>query len=155
MMQLASRKRKLRCGYTLIEVLAVLSIMLLVAVSAVRMLDAVTDLGINTKQNAQARRDVERLATQFRGDVSGGGEIMLTDRRFSILRPDGQMVSYEIREDLDVVVRTEFDSRKARKATESYAIAVHCAAKFTESPEQLVLQLSDREGMPWIVEAMK
>ncbi len=81
-MNKASDKRyqSRRIGFTLIEVMGTLSVLLAIALAGAGMLGRVTRIGLERKKADQARVDIARLAAEFRADVHATDEIDLGDR---------------------------------------------------------------------------
>lgn len=69
------RRARKPLGYTLIEVIAALTLLSLLATSSVTILAAATDASTQQVQSRQNRRDVQRLAESFRTDVSRAVEL--------------------------------------------------------------------------------
>lgn len=70
---------KCRTGVTLIEVLGTLSVMLILAVSAVTLLGAITNIGKRDGDNRQSRANIARLASEFRTDLHHTDSMSLSD----------------------------------------------------------------------------
>ena len=128
-----------RKGYTLIEVLAVLTVMLIVAVSAAKMLGAVTDFGVNSRLKTQARQDIARLANQFRRDVQASNDFSVDESIVLLKMDDGSEVSYKIGRDRSAIFRT-VSMQSKESSFDKFSLASHCDPSFKQSDRLVVVE---------------
>jgi prepilin-type N-terminal cleavage/methylation domain-containing protein len=149
-------RRLARGGYTLIEVLATLSILLLIAITAVSMLNTVTALGLSGKQNAQQRVDVGRLAARFRADIYRSDDINLDNENHTIdLSTAGGLVRYRCQFNPTAVTRERVEPTGG-KSFERFPLTTRCEPTFSTAGNLVVLRLTPADArIPWVIEATR
>ncbi len=79
-------KRRICCqAFSLLEVVATLSVLLVVAVGATTMLGSITDIGLRYRHASEENAAVRRFADAFRGDVSDSVDVVAEDNRLRLL----------------------------------------------------------------------
>ena len=148
--------RSQRLGFTLIEVIGTLSVLLAIALAGVGMLGSVTRIGLERKQADQARVDMARLATKFRADVHEADEIGLDDRgQWIDLTIGDQVVRYQFHSDSQVIVRRRTDLNE-RSPIDSFGMTERCRPGFDVQDRQVILRLTAEDARnPWIIEAVR
>jgi hypothetical protein len=133
---------------------ATLSLLLVLGVSAARLLGAITDIGIQTARQNQGRASVQRLAKSFRLDIHDADNVGLRDNDWPIeLSTAGTTIRYEWNEKTTSIQRWVSDG-ETRLAVERFQLPLRCVARISLSPEFVTLVLRDGElAQPWIIEA--
>jgi YD repeat-containing protein len=151
-----NRKIVTRAAITLFEVIATLSVLLVLGVSAANLLGAITDIGARTAQRQQGRASIERLAASFRRDVHNAGEVTLRDSHWPIeLKTAAATIRYEWDDQASLIERRA-SAGETRLAVEQFRLPDRCNARISLSQEIVTLVLSDDEQtQPWIIEASR
>ncbi|MEM1070977.1 MAG: prepilin-type N-terminal cleavage/methylation domain-containing protein, partial [Planctomycetota bacterium] len=90
-----SATRPPRRAVTLIETMATLALLLVIALAAVEMLGSVTEIGVRNNEAQQSNRSALRFADRLRGDVKETKQLSeLEDGRGIEILRDGEMVRY-------------------------------------------------------------
>ena len=148
--------RRGRDGFTLIEVLGTLSVLLAIALAGTSMLATVTKIGLANKQANQARADIARLAAMFRTDVHAA-EMAETsaDGQALDLSVDGEMIRYQIDEPSRRIVRKRIEANK-QGPLEWFRISDHCQPAFAVGDRQITLRLTTQDARhPWIIQGVR
>lgn len=152
----ATDRRHTPHGFTLIEVLGTLSVLLAIAVASTSMLGTVTGVGLAGKQADQARTDIARLATSFRADVRQAARTTVGHAGTSIdLAIGDQLIRYQFLADAPSVIRRRIDSGET-KSIESFSLTQRCRPQFELQDRQVKLRLTAENARdPWIIEAVR
>ena len=154
-----SRVISRRNGFSLVECLATLSVLLVLGMASASLLSSVTEIGLQANHNKMARSMIERLALAIRFDVSIADSIEVTNegKRLKIMQND--MIVEFVVIDEPISIRRESANTKDKKASvtnEQFVLTNRCVPVFSESDTFVQLRLThDGQPNPWIIEAAK
>jgi hypothetical protein len=159
---MARHHRRSRTGFTLVEMIAVMSTLLLLGIAATTMLASVTEIGLQHRHAMEERSAVLRLADIVRDDVDGSIDVVVQDGRWPlrVIRAD-EVVEYGWNASSRKLTRvSRLKKDQGESATESISsIDVfpltdpsEPRVEIEEARVRLVLRESGRNGA-WIVEA--
>ena len=135
-------RSKRRKGFTLIEMLGTLAVLLAVGVAAVSILGAVTEIGVSTNENRQGRISVERLAAVLRNDVSRAVDVDLSDDGTMLnLTTAGASVHYQSQQSPPAILRRVVRS-DSKTAHDRFALPSNCNPAAMVEEDRVVLHLS-------------
>ena len=145
-----------RRGFTLIEVIGTLSVLLAIALAGTSMLATVTRIGLANKQANQARADIARLAIQFRGDVRNAQlDQMHEDSQAIDLSIGDQVIRYQFDPQAQVIVRKRVDSGQ-EPPLDFFTLTQRCHPVFAVENRQVILRLTEPDARdPWIIQAVQ
>ncbi len=146
----ASPAARRRTGTTLLEMVATMSVLLLLAVSAVRMLSAVTDIGTTTADQNRGRRSIERLAKSIRQDFASLTPTQTLTWPLEIAGEE-QRITYAYDQNSQAIVRTVFDESKPIE-TDRFTLPADCVPDFEREPELTRLVLKRGPSISWSIE---
>lgn len=149
-------------GFTLIEVIATLSLLLVVAVAAAGMLESISEVGLRYKHSLQERGAVRRLASVIRKDSLLSTDIVSDqgDWPLQIVLPS-RTVQYQWDAAKNRVVRLlharESDGSSGKLlGTEMFQLTDQCEPRFIVQKERLVLFVRESNATAnWVVEAWR
>ena len=156
-------KRRICCqAFSLLEVVATLSVLLVVAVGATTMLGSITDIGLRYRHASEENAAVRRFADAFRGDVSDSVDVVAEDSRLRLLLVCREHV-VEYRWDpsskqLLRLVRSDSNGDVPDKllGMDVYALTDRCQPRLVVAEDRLSVILRETENSPvWIVEALR
>ncbi len=149
-------RRSKRQGFTLIEVIGTLSLLLAIALAGTSMLATVTKIGLANKQANQARADIARLAIQFRADVRNAQLDQLHEDSQAIdLSIGDQVIRYQFDPRTQVIVRKRVDSGQ-EPPLDFFTLTEHCFPAFAVQDRQVNLRLTEPDARnPWIIQAVQ
>ena len=143
-----------RRGFTLIEVLGTLGILLALGVSAVVILGDITEIGVRTNEDRQGRISIERLAQTFRDDVHHAAEIEISDdQSMRTLATGSTSIHYELQQSPPAVFRRviESDSKTAR---DLFPLPSKCRPTVAIDGKHVLLRLnSGQDSQRLVIEA--
>lgn len=149
-------------GMTLIEVLALISVLLVIGISAARILGQLTSTGNELRNAQQARESVARIAAKFRADVAAATELGVTDNAQALeLRQQDRLVRYawsggrgelqrEVTHQQDLVSRDRFAVQGGRIAR--FELQGQWVRLRVELPDQPAAAPASRIPPAWIIE---
>lgn len=91
-----TKRKDRRSAFTLIETVLAVTLEILVAGMAVALLFLVSDVRIRENHSDRARRDLTRLAEDFRRDVHDAVEVDLTEQAVTLSQKDDRTCVYGI-----------------------------------------------------------
>ena len=147
-----------RSGFTLIEVIASVALLLILAVSTAGILSAITDIGKQNGRSHLARTSIDRLSQLFREDVRGANDLVIPESRWPIeLRSTTSIVQY----DWDSKKKTFRRSRRRVESDDANATQVDrfllpedCQPRVMNEGRRVTLELqSPQLQSPWAIEA--
>jgi hypothetical protein len=153
-----------RTGFTLVEMIAVMSTLLLLGIAATTMLASVTDIGLQHRHAMEERSAMLRFAKIVRDDVNGSIDVVLHNQAWPlrVIRAD-EVVQYDWNpssRELTRIARfkngnteTEPDT-EAISSTDVFPLTGHSnpRVEIEEARVRVVLREPGRNGA-WIVEA--
>ena len=149
-----------RRGFTLVEMIAVLSTLLLLGIAATTMLANVADIGLQHRRAMEERSAVLRFAETFRDDVGGSIDVVLLDDAWllRVVQPN-EVVEYgwnRSSRELTRVARLRNDRGEAEtiSSTDRFPLndRTDPRVEIEDSRVRVVLREPGRYG-DWIVEA--
>lgn len=154
-----SRRRptsKRRAAITLVEVLGTLSLLLILGVSAAKLLDGVTEIGARAAHRKQMRASVLRLAETFRLDVQSARNLKFNDDHWPIeMTTAGATIRYDWDRQAHAIQRSA-DNGQKRVGVEQFRLSDQCEPSVAVSGELVTLVLTEGERKhPWIIEAFR
>ena len=151
-----------RSATTLVEVVGTLSVLLVLAISAVGILGSITQIGTRTNHAKQGRSSIERLAKVFRDDVHAASNVDPSQQDCLVeLTTDAGTVRYEWDEDQHSLQRAVMDGEK-RLAVDRFQLTDRCSPKVSVDGKWVTFVLASavqHEGArgagtpPWSIEA--
>lgn len=145
-------------GYTLIEMVAAFSVLLVLAVASAQMLTAVTEIGISTTDRRQVRADVERLADQIRSDRRDADSVFVTDADDSdwklTITTDGNAVDYQF-DPVAATIRRSVSISEQNVATDRFVLTKKMLPTLVETDDTVQLWLRKSKMVTWMVEIGK
>jgi len=145
-----------RRAMTLLEVMASISVLLIIGVSAASILGKVTDIGAQNSQSQQSRQSVRRLSGVLRRDVRLAQEVNLAgDNSLIELLSDGQVIRYTwSRESGDLMRQSEQDGVPMQ--FDRFRLPPNCRPTARATGAIVALEVK-QEGQPhpWIIEALR
>jgi type II secretory pathway component PulJ len=145
-----------RGAMTLLELMASISVLLIIGISAASILGKVTDIGARSSSSQQYRQSVQRLSGVLRRDVRGATEVNLaSDEALIELVADARVIRYLWNSESGDLIRqskrddlpTEFDRFK---------LPPDCRPTVRASGDVVALDLKQqRQQHPWIIEAKR
>ncbi|MFK8114866.1 MAG: hypothetical protein AB8B91_21875 [Rubripirellula sp.] len=156
-----SHRSQSRRGITLPEVIGTLAVLLVVAVSAVKILGWVTDIGAENNRKRQDRISVERLAAVFRQDVRQSEDVKLRDGGWPLellgkqtKDSDSKQISYDWNQQTFSIQRLVMQNNQ-RLAIERFEFSDRFSPRVEASDEMVTLLLRDHGTMPWVIEVSR
>jgi type II secretory pathway pseudopilin PulG len=149
-----------RTGFTLLEMIAVMSTLLLLGIAATTMLTSVTDIGLQHRRAMEERSAVLRFAEILREDVDGSIDVIRQNEAWPlrVIRAD-EVVEYgwnASSRELTRVARLKSDQGKTEmiSSTDLFPLTGHSdpRVEIEEVRVRVVLREPGRNGA-WIVEA--
>lgn len=149
------RRTDLRRGVTLVEVLATMSMLLVIAIAAVGMLGRVTKIGLESKQADQVRANIARLAGQLREDVHVAEQVNLDGDGSSIeLVTAKRTIRYRCDAPSLGIGRQAEEGKQTSR--EWFGLGDHLQPRFDVDNDQVRLELSPAGSRHrWIIEATR
>lgn len=143
-----------RCGTTLLEMLATLSVLLVLGVASANLLRAVTEVGSYNAHRKQVRSSVLRLAESLRLDVQNARSLAPGDESWPlVMTTAGATVKYDWDANSHAIERSRGDG-DSRIGVERFQLSDHCQAKLSLTPDLVKLELNEGDqNHPWIIEA--
>ena len=145
--------RRSRNAYTLIELIATLSLLLMIGIAAASMLGVVTQVAAETSQHRQAIRDVTRLDRQFRTDIRNADSVELSGEQTLQAISLNRAIRYRFQDNPPILLRelTEL----GRRSVEQFQLPANSRPTFALS-DVLTLQIT-AEGIAvgWLIEVRK
>ncbi len=149
-------------GFTLVEMIAVMSTLLLLGIAATTMLASVTDIGLKQRRAIEERSAVLRFAEIIRDDVNGSIDVVLQDGAWPlrIIRAN-EVVEYNwsaSSRELTRIARSKNGQRESTteevSSTDLFPLTGRSnpRVEIEEARVRVVLRESGRNGA-WIVEA--
>lgn len=145
-----------RGAMTLLEVMASISVLLIIGISAASILGKVTEVGARSSSSQQWRQSAQRLSGVLRRDVRAAEEVQLdSDEALIELVSDAQAIRYLWSSESGDLIRqvqrddlpTEFDRFK---------LPPDCRPTVRTSGDVVALDLKQpRQQHPWIIEAKR
>ena len=149
-----------RRGTTLIEIMATLSVLLVLGIATAKLLTSVTRIGFHANERKTSIAMIERLANDFRRDVALSQSISIDQQAESIDLVAGSMaIQYAFDAQTRTIQRTEnFAAKLAadKKRLERYRLTARCQPKFVADDTLVTLQLVPKgQPNPWTIQAAK
>lgn len=142
-----------RAGMTLLEMIATLSLLLVLAVTAVRMLRDVSAIGEKTTLDGRGRVAVERLADRVRTDAAACDSI--SGDQWPLKMSSGNSeIRYEFLADLNQIQRRVFTDDKP-VAVDRFVLPEACDPKIDSDSERVKIALLQRADISWTIEVNK
>ena len=145
-----------RSGTTLIEVLATLTILLVIGISAAKMLAQVSRLGSRTQRARLSQAAAQRLADRFRNDIANAKSFRARDTTLTIqLQTTATVIEY------DCDHENHWVTRQARRegqlvSADRYAFSDEFLPLPNVEGDLVSLRLERPDHtQPWIIEARK
>ncbi|MGB7346231.1 MAG: prepilin-type N-terminal cleavage/methylation domain-containing protein [Pirellulaceae bacterium] len=150
------RRHASRCGFSLVECMATLSILMVLGLSAATLLAKVTQIGVQTNQDKMSRQMVVRLSRQLRRDIAESSSVDLSDDGSKLqVKLSDQTVTYETRRKPAAVDRSVSTDENVT-AVEQFGLPVRCEPLFSQTDQTVDLRLTASEQLsPWIIQAVK
>lgn len=144
-----------RSGYTLVEILATLGVLMVMGLAAAKLLGSVTDIGLRTSKNKQARVTAERFAQQLRKDIAVANQATVSDDGASIdVQTDSHDVHYVVLAPNHCIDRVAKKDGK-QVSQERYALTDRCTPVFSTDQKLVRLQLMPESQLTqWTIEAV-
>ncbi|TWU51359.1 type II secretion system protein [Rubripirellula reticaptiva] len=142
-----------RSAMTLLEMIATLSLLLVLAVTAVRMLRDVTEIGEKTTLDGRARLAIERLADRVRTDAAESDSISGDQWPLTMNSDDGE-IRYEFLADEHRIQRNVFRNGKP-VAVDRFELPVACDPKIETDSRRVTIALMRRADISWTIEVNK
>jgi prepilin-type N-terminal cleavage/methylation domain-containing protein len=144
-----------RRGYTLIETLAALSLLSLLATSSVGILAAATNMSTRQAHARQSRRDVQRLAETFRKDASNTLQTVVPESDWPVtLKQNDSSVVYNWDEHKLSLTR-EVKGKESGVRFERYLMPQQSTPRVFVRDRRLALEIALQGNQtPWVVEAI-
>ncbi|QDT04048.1 hypothetical protein K227x_24340 [Rubripirellula lacrimiformis] len=139
-----------RRGTTLLEMVATMSVLLVLAVAAVRMLSTVSEIGIATADDGRRRSEASRLADSFRQDIRAADTVQADQWPVEISHDDLE-IRYQYDPAESAVDRTIWRDSD-RIATDRFRLPIKCDPQLESDPDRIRLSLARGVGVSWIVE---
>ena len=144
-----------RGGYTLVELLASLTVLLVMGMSAAKLLTTVTQIGLGANDRKASIAMIEKLSSDFRTDVGQAEAITIGQDADTIeLVMDQSTIRYKFDEATRSINRSQEESQQGTKRNESYKLTDRCQPQFVSDDDLVTLRLTP-EGVsnPWAIEA--
>lgn len=147
-----------RSGFTLIEVIATVALLLILAVSTAGILSAVTDIGKRNGRAHLTRTSIDRLSHLFREDVREADDLVIPESQWPMeLRSTKSIVQY----DWDPKKQTFRRSRRMAENDDAKTAQVDrfllpddCQPRVTHEGRRVTLELQCPQlQTPWTIEA--
>jgi len=151
-----NRIRGLRnSGFTLIEVIATVALLLILAVSTVGILSAVTEIGVRHGKARQARASVERLAKIFRSDVSEAEDVVIAESQWPLeLRSPRAIVRYDWDAEKQTFRRSRQLASTKQDQVDRFLLPENCNPAVSISDRRVTLEInSPHLKSRWAIEA--
>lgn len=153
-------RRSESAGFTLVEMIATLGTLLLLAIAATNLLASITDIGLQHRRSLEQRRAVVRFAEVFRMDIHQAASVEATDGLWPLRISVGdQMVEYSWNRQSNEMRRIQrslakSDATDIFDSADVFALSDQCEPTLAISEDlvTVLLRHSERTG-PWIVEA--
>lgn len=147
------------CGHdrratTLIEVLATLSVLLVIGVAAAGILGSITEIGAGVSRTVEGRAAVQRLANVIRRDVHRAQQLKTTDAWPLEMTTGQTTVQYQWNGQTRCIQRS---ARRGddRQAVDRFRLPDHCDPRVSANDEMVTVVLSEpgKSRGRWIIEA--
>ncbi|QDT12049.1 hypothetical protein [Stieleria marina] len=160
-----SRSRP-RDGFTLVECMATLSVLMMMGLAASTLLSKVTQIGIDTNADKASRSMVLRLSRQLRQDVAEGDKVQLSSDAKSVsIQLDQSVIRYTVQRTLvsggpvagtPVAVERAVTKMDTTESVERYSLPPECDPVFADDEGIVSLRLTSPEQRHvWKIEAVK
>ncbi|MEM8670756.1 MAG: prepilin-type N-terminal cleavage/methylation domain-containing protein [Planctomycetota bacterium] len=149
-----SATRPPRRAVTLIETMATLALLLVIALAAVEMLGSVTEIGVRNNEAQQSNRSALRFADRLRGDVKETKQLSeLEDGRGIEILRDGEMVRYTWDSDALAILRVVLENESIVER-DRFSFGSKLDPQFSVNEGRAVVVLKPGEQR-WVVEAVQ
>lgn len=150
------RVRRARRGMTLIEVLATISVLLVVATTAASILGAITEVGTRFNKGRETRASVIRLAKQFRADVTVASGVAQQKEGWPLELTQGKdVVKYDWELNEAAIARSVYRDDQ-RTAIDHFRVSSRFQPRVDMSEDRVTLILREVETtMPWVIEVAR
>ena len=159
-MRHSALKQSARRAFSLLEVVATLSVLLVIALTAASMLGSITNIGLRYRHAFQERESVRRFAEAFRADISNTVDVVTADNRWPLeLVSQEHVVEYRwdpSSKQLFRLVRSPSDGDAPAEilATDVYPLTDRCRPRLVIAEDRVSVILRETQDAPgWIVEA--
>lgn len=155
--------RQRRSGTTLLEMIATLSLLLVLATTAVRMLREVTEIGTRTSETHHARVAIERLADQVRQDARDAQDITAgasgnnssSDTSWPlVIRKHEAEIRYDFAA-ADHQIRRSIHEDSQTVAIDRFTLPAMCEPELKIEEDLVSISLLRSDAVSWTIEAMK
>ena len=150
------RTSRRRTGFSIVELLATLSLLLLIAITGVSMLSTVTEIGLKNRNRTQIRLDVARLASRFRADVHTAQKVALGKQTKSIeLTLNDRVVRYRFDGRIPAMIR-QCQMPSQPNQFDQFGLTRQCDPEFSTKGRLVTLRLTAGDSRnPWIIQAVR
>jgi len=154
-------------GFTLIEVIATLSLLLVVAVAAAGMLGSISEIGLRYRHSQEEQMAVRRLATQFRKDFMPSTKVVSDPGDWPLrLALPSKMIEYHWDASANRVVRLvrtresndapgQLTEQETLTGTEMFQLSNRCEPRLLFEKDRLLMILRESDATNWLVEAWR
>lgn len=149
-------RRRTRRGMTLIEVMGLLTVLLVIGVSAVAILSQVTAIGERTENNRSGRAQAVRFADAFRKDVRGASQVTLGGDEGPIEIVTGKVITRYHWEPGTAEIHRQVTAADSTDRFDRFRLPKRCRPRVSLADQYVTFELGNTDqSHPWIVEVKR